>query len=119
MFKPNIDYADANRLEQFDGDYPEETVSCYGNLNKVLTLLNDGRSLQSIGLNFLKAERKYLYAIYQKRTQKSLEIRLYVAFNEKTQMYFILGIGSKGTQKKDIPLYQDVIEANNLKRQDR
>jgi hypothetical protein len=118
MFQSNIDHADANRLKQLAEDHPNETISCYGNLNKVIELLDGGRSLQSIGLNFLKSERGGVYAIYQKRTPSSLEIRLYVGFNEKKKIYYILGIGDKKTQRKDIDKYQKVIEKNKLSKKE-
>lgn len=114
MYEPSTDHADERRLTKYADDYPEEYKLCFNNLNKVLMLLNTGRSLQSIGGKFLKSEGKGLYATSQSRKRGALEVRLYFAFNEYTETYFILGMGDKKSQKRDIKSYQKVISSEKL-----
>ncbi|TNJ37085.1 hypothetical protein FGF68_04430 [Prosthecochloris vibrioformis] len=102
-FSPDLDDL-PSRFRHFSKNHERELVSCLANLEKILALLNDGIAFPLVvrQCSFLRSEREGLYRIGQTGVKSSRECRLYVHPDEKTRTVFILGVGRKESQQRDI-----------------
>jgi hypothetical protein len=101
-----VDFSMANHsaLRRFQKNHVLEYASCLRNLDKVIMLLDDGHSLNTLNRNpsFFRSERKGLFRVGQKGLVGTKETRLYVYPVESEKVMYVLGIGTKESQEMDI-----------------
>ncbi len=102
MWTIDPSFASKSKAKKFRKRFPREFDSCFSNLQKVLDTLNAGRNLSQIDYGFLRHERNGIYRIGQTEVKNPHETRLYVCFNVEDKVIFVLGIGDKNGQTKDI-----------------
>lgn len=102
----------ASRLKKFYRNHPNETESMLSNLDQQLQVLNSNRarSLLRFETTHCHREREGLYAMDQSGGRGSKECRLYFYPDDKTRTLFILDIGTKESQPKDVPRLQGYIK---------
>jgi hypothetical protein len=96
---------------RYSRKHAAETAACYANLDRVLALLNGGQRLGGFRLGFLRYEGKGVYRIGQTGVEKAHETRLYVGFDENIQVAYVLGLGDKQSQPRDISSAQNQASA--------
>jgi hypothetical protein len=96
--------ASDSEFKRFRKNHEPELVSCFSNLQKIIDFLNGGRRLINLANNpkFFKPEGKGIFRIGQTGLVNGKETRLYVYPLEERRIVFILGIGTKETQRTDI-----------------
>lgn len=109
MWTINVSLADTRLTAKFARLHRHEFDSCFVNLQKVLTMLNEGIPFASMTAGFLHAEGYRLSAVSQTPHKGRHETRLYFTVAEDTHTIFVLGIGSKAEQKKDLKKCRDMI----------
>lgn len=97
-----VDYATKSKFKKFNKEHPKEFDSCFANLNKLKVLLDGGHKIGSFKAGFFRSEANGLYRIGQTGVPAAKESRLYIYPNESDCKIYILTIGTKETQKKDI-----------------
>ncbi len=90
------------QCKQMGRNHPAEFASCMLNLGKVLDELNTGRKIGGFSFNFFRSEGNGVYRIGQSSVKSPCEMRLYVYPDETSKTMFLLTIGDKNTQQKDI-----------------
>lgn len=100
----NTQYATNTRFKRFRKNHEKEYVSCFSNLEKIIGLLNSGKSVALLANNpsFFRSEGGGLFRIGQTCVIGAKESRLYVYPDETTKAMFILDIGTKENQQQDI-----------------
>jgi hypothetical protein len=108
----STEFATPTRFKKFAANHRREYESCFSNLNKLLELLNAGHPVARLVNNpsFFRSEREGLYRIGQSGVKDAKESRLYIYPDEKSEMIYILDIGTKETQRTDIPAAKKVIK---------
>ncbi len=109
MWTIDTSLVDLRLTAKFSKLHRQEYDSCFANLEKVLVMLRQGIAFTSLGAGFLHAEGYKLSAISQTPHKGRHETRLYFTVVEDTQTIFVLGIGSKAEQRKDLRKYSDMI----------
>lgn len=94
--------ANIHQAKKLGRSYPAEVESCMANLVRVLSMLDGGVPLGTFRFSFLRPEGGGIYRIGQTGVDAAREMRLYVAFDESTRTAYLLGIGTKNTQQRDI-----------------
>ncbi|MFZ4524513.1 MAG: hypothetical protein ACOYOE_02945 [Chlorobium sp.] len=104
MGKVDNSLATESEFKRFRKNHERELVSCFSNLQRILDFLNTGRKLSSLANNpkFFRPEGKGVFRIGQTGLTNAKETRLYVYPFEEKRLVFILGIGTKETQRADI-----------------
>jgi len=102
VWEINGDFAEANRLREFDKKHPEEYASCFMNLKKVIGLLEDFGQPGAFHIGFLRSEGSNVWRIGQTGVRHGCETRLYVYLYVKGLTVYVLTIGDKSQQRKDI-----------------
>ena len=95
-------FASRSRFKKFNKQHPEEYASCFANLNKIKGILESGHCVNNFKVGFFRAEGSGLYRIGQTGIPSAKESRLYISIDEAERKIYILGIGTKETQQKDI-----------------
>jgi len=83
-------------------NHPEEYAACFANLDKVLTILNNGNKVGGFKVGFFRPEGNGLYRIGQTGVKDSKEVRLYVYPDTESEIMYVLAMGTKESQKNDI-----------------
>ena len=94
--------ANVHQAKKLGRTYQAEVASCMANLKRVLALLDANVPLGSFRFSFLRPEGGGIYRIGQTGVDAAREMRLYVAFEEAARTAYLLGIGTKNTQQRDI-----------------
>lgn len=94
--------ASAGKFKKFAGKYRREYTSMFANLDKILSLLKEGRKLGSFQVGFFRPEGEGVYRIGQTGVASAKESRLYVFPDEVKRIMYVLGIGTKERQSEDI-----------------
>lgn len=102
MWEIEDEYINKKAAKKIEKDHSEEYESCFSNAEKVRNQLNRGHKLRVFDFGFLKSEREGVYRIAQTGVKSAREVRLYVYFDEKNEILYLLHIGLKETQPKDI-----------------
>ncbi|MBZ4219044.1 MAG: hypothetical protein LAC69_02465 [Chlorobium sp.] len=100
----DLSLASGSAFSKFQKNHGREYVSCFNNLNKIIGLLKDGHPLIKLNRNpgFFVSEGKGVYRIGQTGVVGAKETRLYVYPSEQDMVIYVLGIGTKESQKSDI-----------------
>lgn len=82
--------------------YPAEVASCMKNLEKVVDELESGTSVSRIPFSCFRSEGDGVFRIGQTGVASAREMRLYITFAFIAHVVYILAIGTKNTQPRDI-----------------
>ena len=96
--------ATASAFRQFRKKHPREYDSCFNNLDKIIRLLDEGKTLSEIQYNpsFFRHETEGIFRIGQSGLAGAKESRLYIYLSFSGRMIYVLGIGTKETQQADL-----------------
>ena len=100
-----IDYSRLVNRHQFktlSRHYGEEVESCLANLGRVLSELEKGTAFSEIAFPFFRPEGDGVFRIGQTGVRSAREMRLYVTFVFIHGVAYVLSIGTKNTQARDI-----------------
>ena len=100
-----IDYSRVVNRHQFktlSRRYRGEVASCFRNLDRTLSELEQGKSLSEIAFPFFRSEGDGVFRIGQTGVSSAREMRLYVTFVFVRGIAYVLSIGTKNTQSRDI-----------------
>jgi len=95
-------YASPGKFKKFAEDHPREYESLFANLDKVLGILREGSKMGSFQIGFFRSEGEGVFRIGQTGVESAKESRLYIYPDQKNQIMYILGIGTKDHQSEDI-----------------
>lgn len=95
-------YATGSKFKKFAKNHDREYDSLFGNLQRVVDLLNSGHKFGSFQVGFFRSESDGVYRIGQTSVAGAKESRLYVWPDQETKSIYVLGIGDKDTQSGDI-----------------
>lgn len=100
----NDDNITQSKIKKFWKNYGKDTISAFANLSRFLELLNSNIKLQKLihDLSYLRHEQGHVYRIGNKKNNNSHEIRIYICIEEKQKVIYLLEIGDKNQQQKDI-----------------
>ncbi|MCX6179157.1 MAG: hypothetical protein NT163_07330 [Chlorobiales bacterium] len=103
-WKLDISLASNSAFSKLQKNYSREYASCFNNLDKIKGLLEDGHQPIKLDHNpgFFRSEGKGVYRIGQTGVVSAKETRLYVFPDEGEKVIYVLGIGTKESQKSDI-----------------
>lgn len=82
--------------------YPAEVASCINNLGNVLVALSQGTPVNAVPFSFFRPEGGGVFRIGQTGVPSAREMRLYVTFVFVRGVAYVLSIGTKNTQSRDI-----------------
>lgn len=82
--------------------YPAEVAACVNNLQNVLVALCQGMPVNAVPFSFFRPEGGGVFRIGQTGVPSAREMRLYVTFVFVRGVAYILSIGTKNTQSRDI-----------------
>lgn len=82
--------------------YRAEVASCMKNLERVVDELESGTPIPRISFSFFRSEGDGVFRIGQTGVSAAREMRLYVTFVFIARVAYILAIGTKNTQPRDI-----------------
>jgi hypothetical protein len=74
----------------------------FANLDRVLGILREGRKIGSFQIGFFRPEGEGVFRIGQTGVPSAKESRLYVYPNEQNHTRYVLSIGIKDGQSRDI-----------------
>lgn len=83
-------------------NHRKEAASCFANFKKILSILKDGNKLTEFKVGFFRPEGNGLYRIGQTKVKDSKEVRIYVYPDTENEIIYILSMGTKESQQKDI-----------------
>ncbi len=100
----DVSFAARSAFSQFRRNHPKEYISCFSNLEKIRKLLDDGKKLAEMEHHpsFFRHETKGIFRIGQSGIKGSKESRLYIYPCHREKMLYILGIGTKESQRSDL-----------------
>lgn len=95
--------------------YRAEIASCIKNLERVLAELENGTPVNAVPYSFFRPENGGVFRVGQTGVPAAREMRLYVTFVFVRNVAYVLAIGTKNTQPRDIA---DACRAAALLRKD-
>ncbi len=100
------------RFKHIETNHEREYDSCYNNLYKIKNLFENGVTLKDLqnSPSFFRSEKQKLFRIGESGIKSAKAVRLYVYPCEKTKTIYVLGIGTKETQQKDIAAARKLIK---------
>ena len=107
----NDDFAEFNRFKQYRKKHLHETESCMTNLMKVRCALTESGRPDAFHLGFFRSEGENIWRIGQTQVRHACETRLYVYLYVKGFTVYVLTIGDKSQQKKDIQRCKNLVKA--------
>jgi putative component of toxin-antitoxin plasmid stabilization module len=91
-----------NQIKKTGKNHPAEFDSCLINIDAVLSLVNAKVKPEQISYGFFRSEGGGVYRIGQSKVPHAKEVRLYLHFDKKSEIIYIIGSGFKEGQTKDI-----------------
>ncbi|HBF34359.1 TPA: hypothetical protein DDW35_07325 [Candidatus Sumerlaeota bacterium] len=104
----SIELASKKQFKDYKKKYPREYLSCFANLERLLEFLNQGVQ-GAFEIGFLGSEGENCWRIAQTKVQSAKETRLYIYVYSDENTIYVMGVGNKETQKKDIREIKEVI----------
>jgi hypothetical protein len=98
----NADNASKAQFSSFSKNHPREYASLFANLDKINGLLESGNKIGGFNVGFFRSEGGDVYRIGQTGVPSAKESRLYVFPDQLNRIMYVLGIGTKDTQDRDI-----------------
>jgi hypothetical protein len=102
MWTVSAEHASENQFRKFGKRHPDELASMASNLETVVAALNRGVNLKQVTYGFWRAEKARVYRIAQTGLRGAKESRLYVFPDVGRQVMYILGVGTKESQRRDV-----------------
>ncbi len=102
MWSLNTDWHSPGAFARYAKNHEREYESCFTNLDKIMVLLNSGNKLGGFQIGFFRSEGEGVWRIGQTGIGGSKETRLYVYPDAVSEIMYILEIGSKDSQQRDI-----------------
>ncbi|MCE5303347.1 MAG: hypothetical protein LLF97_09600 [Planctomycetaceae bacterium] len=100
------------QFKKWHKKHKKELQAVTNNLDTYLKALNDGQKPRATHFGFLHVEQEGVMAIDQKGAgQNALETRLYVYPDEATNQLFVITLGDKGSQSRDVAKSRDFSRA--------
>jgi putative component of toxin-antitoxin plasmid stabilization module len=99
----------AKEIHKCVAKHPRETASVNDNLRRVFEQLRSGKRLASFKFGFFRSEGDGLYRIGQTGVPGARETRLYIFPDEASSTVFVLGMGDKDMQQRDIKHAKEMI----------
>jgi hypothetical protein len=106
------EYAQSNKFKKYGKRHPDETASCLVNLDSIQQILKDGNALGTkLFPSFFRPEATTggAYRIGQTGVKGAKESRLYVFPCPHTKVIYILTIGDKDEQKRDLSWVRETV----------
>lgn len=101
-----------SRVKRYTKKRQQETLQTHINLQTYVAALNEGvKPMQLMGAyGFVHNEKSGLYAVDQSGAKRKLaETRLYFYPDERTCTVWLLNIGDKASQKRDLSECRDMV----------
>jgi len=100
----DVSLASKSAFSRFQKNHQEEYASCFSNLEKIKRLLNQGKKLAEIEHHpsFFRHETNGIFRIGQSGLKGAKKSRLYIYPCFRENVIYILGIGTKETQRSDL-----------------
>jgi len=95
-------------MKKWAANHPREYVSVFANLEDLLYNLGGGRAIEHVTVGFLRSEGGGVYRIGQTGIKGAKETRLYIAADAASATLYVLGIGGKESQQRDIGSARDL-----------
>ena len=96
--------------------YPAEAASCLHNLETVLVALSRGTPVHAVPFAFFRPEGGGVFRIGQTGVPSARDMRLYATFVFVRGVAYVLAIGTKNTQSRDIA--DSIRAAQRIKREE-
>lgn len=106
----SAELASKSRFKKFAKNHPRENQSLFKNLDMLLGFLDLGRRINTFKIGFFRSEGKGVYRIGQTNLASAKESRLFIYPDEETKIIYVLSIGTKETEKKDIVESHKIVE---------
>ena len=99
------------RLKKFEKKHRNEVKAIFDNLDTYMVSLNQGvKPMQLFQHRFVHNESNGIHAIDQTPVKKgALALRLYVYPDEETQTVFVLTLGDKSSQSRDVQVCLQIV----------
>jgi hypothetical protein len=115
----NADNASKAQFSAFSKNHPREYASLFANLDKINGLLDSGNKIGGFHVGFFRSEGGDVYRIGQTGVPSAQESRLYVFPDKEKRIMYVLGIGTKDTQDRDINDAKATVNRIRQSRQDK
>lgn len=106
----NTDNASNTKFERINKKWPDEYDACFGNLEKIKSLLDNGNKIGAFKVGFFRSEGGGVYRIGPTAVEDPAEIRLYVYPDQEGQVMYVLAMGTKKSQPDDIAIAKKLVE---------
>lgn len=94
----------------YDKNHPRELAALLNNLTRYLSLINCSPNAKSAFAGYLHFEAAGVVAIDQKGGGPNLqETRMYTYADEAQKMLYLITIGNKNTQRKDVQFSKNFV----------
>ncbi len=103
-------FAQGNRFRQYKKKHPLEFEACVRNLDRLVGAFEHGMTLQQCTFGFFRSEGANVYRIGQSCMGSAHETRLYIYIRITGQEIYLLTIGDKNTQQRDILWCHSTVE---------
>lgn len=113
MWQLDGSYSNKKEFKRFEKSHQDDLDSCSANLGRYLIELNNDKSYFTFDPGYLHREGGNLIAFGNKGGASAKECRLYAYVDIEEQVLYVLGIGGKDSQSKDIAKHKAFI--NDLK----
>ncbi len=107
----DTNYANPGKFKKFSGAHCREFASLNANLDKIMRILKGGQKVGGFRVNFFRSEGGDVYRIGQIGVPSAKESRLYVHPDEQNRVMYVLNIGDKDTQPRDVNESKDMVKA--------
>jgi hypothetical protein len=102
MWSIDTTHASTAAFGRYRKKHPAEYAAVFGNLGRVLGFLAGGQRIGGFQVSFLRSEGGDVYRIGQTGVKSAHETRLYVHFSERESVAYVLEVGDKDSQPRDI-----------------
>jgi putative component of toxin-antitoxin plasmid stabilization module len=106
----NGDYASTGQFSKFNKNHPSEYKSIFANLDKIAGLLDSGNKIGAFNVGFFRSEGSGVYRIGQTGVAHAKESRLYVFPDSEAQIMYLLVIGDKDSQERDLSQANELVQ---------
>jgi len=108
----NATTANQSSFRHFRKKHEREYISCFNNLSKIKSLLEEGKKLSEMHYHpsFFRHETDGIFRIGQSGVSSAKESRLYIYPDSAARIIFIVGIGTKETQRSDLAAAKKAVQ---------